>query len=196
MLDFTDTARERIIDYLARQRAQGVSALRVAGTRAEHKLWLVKESDRDAADRVFDAGGFEVYLDPMTLRHLEGATVDFVEGVMQSGFRVFFPSVAWDDPLAQQVQDVLDTMVNPGVAGHGGSVSLVKVDGDTAVIQLHGGCQGCGAADLTLKGGIERMIKENVAAIAHVRDATDHEAGENPFYARDVRADNADSPLV
>jgi Fe/S biogenesis protein NfuA len=196
MLDFTDTARERIIDFLERQRAQGVSALRVAGTRAEHKLWLVKETDRDAADRVFDAGGFEVYLDPMTLRHLEGATVDFVEGVMQSGFRVFFPSVTWDDPLAQQVQDVLDTMVNPGVAGHGGSVSLVKVDGDTAIIQLHGGCQGCGAADLTLKGGIERMIKEQVPAIAHVRDATDHEAGESPYYARDARTGEAESPLV
>ena len=195
MLEFTDTAKSRIIDYLDKQRAQGVSALRVAGTRAEHKLWLVKESDRDDADRVIDAGGFDVYLDPLTVRHLDGATVDFVEGVMQSGFRVSFPTTSWDDPLAQRVQDVLDTTVNPGVASHGGSVSLVKVDGDTAVIQLHGGCQGCGAADLTLKQGIERMITEQVPEIVRVRDATDHEAGENPYYAPGSTGER-DSPLA
>jgi Fe/S biogenesis protein NfuA len=196
MLEFTPTARSRIIDYLDKGRAQGVQALRVAGTRSEHKLWLVKESDRDATDRVLDGGGFDVYLDPMTVRHLEGATVDFVEGVMQSGFRVSFPSTTWDDPVAQQVQDVLDTMVNPGVASHGGSVTLVKVDGDVAVIQLHGGCQGCGAADITLKQGIERMITEQVEAISRVRDATDHEAGENPYYAPDTATQERDSPLA
>ncbi|MBA2667948.1 MAG: NifU family protein [Trueperaceae bacterium] len=195
MLEFTDTAKTRIVDYLEKQRAQGVAALRVAGTRAEHKLWLVKEADRDAADAVIDGGGFDVYLDPTTVRHLDGATVDFVEGVMQSGFRVSFPSTQWDDPVAQQVQDVLDSMVNPGVASHGGSVSLVKIDGDAAVIALHGGCQGCGAADVTLKQGIEKMITEHVDAIVRVRDATDHEAGENPYYAPDARTSERDSPL-
>jgi Fe/S biogenesis protein NfuA len=195
MLEFTDTAKTRIVEYLDKQRAQGVHALRVAGTRSEHKLWLVKESDRDATDRVIDGGGFEVYLDPMTVRHLDGATVDFVEGVMQSGFRVSFPSTTWDDPVAQQVQDVLDTMVNPGVASHGGSVTLTRIEGDTAIIQLHGGCQGCGAADITLKQGIERMITEQVEAITRVRDATDHEAGENPYYASDAR-EASDSPLA
>jgi Fe/S biogenesis protein NfuA len=196
MLEFTEHAKTRIVEYLDKQRAQGVSALRVAGTRSEHKLWLVKESDRDATDRVVDGGGFQVYLDPMTVRHLDGATVDFVEGVMQSGFRVFFPSTTWDDPVAQQVQDVLDATVNPGVASHGGSVTLVRIEGDTAVIALHGGCQGCGAADITLKQGIERMITEQVESIVRVRDATDHDAGENPYYAPDARTDTKDSPLV
>jgi Fe-S cluster biogenesis protein NfuA len=86
---------------------------------------------------------------------------------------------------------VLDTMVNPGVAGHGGSVSLERVEGDAAIIRLHGGCQGCGAADITLKQGIERMIMEQVPEIKRVLDATDHEAGENPYYAKD--ADVADA---
>jgi len=195
MLEFTDTAKDRIRSYLEKQRAQGVSALRVSGTRADHKLWLVKPSDRDAADAVFDGGGFDVYLDPLTQRHLSGATVDFVEGVMQSGFRVAFPSQRWDDPLAQRVQDVLDTMVNPGVAGHGGNVTLERVDGDAAIIRLHGGCQGCGAADITLKQGIERMITEQVSEIKRVLDATDHAAGENPYYASDANLNQADTPL-
>ena len=45
-----------------------------------------------------------------------------------------------------------------------------------------GGCQGCGMADVTLKQGVETMIKDNVPSITEVIDATDHEAGENPFY--------------
>jgi hypothetical protein len=43
MLNFTDTAVDRVRDFLAKQAAQGVSALRVAGTRKEHRLWLVKD---------------------------------------------------------------------------------------------------------------------------------------------------------
>jgi Fe/S biogenesis protein NfuA len=195
MLEFTDTAKDRIRSYLDKQHAQGVSALRVSGTRAEHKLWLVKPSDRDDGDAVFDAGGFDVFLDPLTQRHLSGATVDFVEGVMQSGFRVAFPTPTWDDPLMQRVQDVLDTMINPGIAGHGGSASLEGIEGDAAIVRLHGGCQGCGAADLTLKQGIERMITEQVSEIKRVLDATDHDAGENPYYAKDDDVGVTDTPL-
>lgn len=192
MLTFTDIARERVLTFLEAQRSQGVTALRVAGSRAEPKLWLVKPDDRQQGDRVLDGGGFEVFVDPMSASHLDGATVDFVEGVMQSGFRVFLPSPSWDDPVAQSVQDVIDRQINPGVASHGGSVELVRVDGDTAVITLHGGCQGCGAADVTLKQGIERMITEAVPEIRRVADATDHDAGENPYYAREQ---DAESPL-
>ena len=62
----------------------------------------------------------------MSHKQLGGATVDFVDDVMQSGFRVFWPSPKWDDPIAQRVQDVLDQQVNPGVASHGGHVALER----------------------------------------------------------------------
>lgn len=194
MLNFTEIAKERVLRFLDMQSSQGVSALRVAGNRAEQKLWLVKASDRQATDRTFDAGGFEVFLDPHSATSLDGATVDFVEGVMQSGFRVFYPSPSWDDPLAQRVQDVLDTIINPGVAGHGGSVELVEVENGRALIAFGGGCQGCGAADVTLKQGVERTIREHVPDIQAIVDVTDHAAGENPYYA--PGDDDADSPLA
>ena len=110
---------------------------------------------------------------------------------MQSGFRVFHPSPSWDNPLAQKVQDVLDQHINPGVAGHGGSVTLERVEGDTAFITLGGGCQGCGAADVTLRHGIERMIREHVPEIRSIVDATDHAAGENPYYQREDAGESA-----
>ena len=189
MLNFTDTAKARIHSFLEVQRSQGVGALRVAGNRAEYKLWLVKESDKQATDQVFNFDTFDVYMDPLSNTNLAGATVDFVDSTMQSGFRIFYPSPTWSNPLEQRVQDVLDQHINPGVASHGGSVTLNKVEGDTAYISMGGGCQGCASSQLTLKMGVERMIKENVPEIKNIVDATDHESGENPYYS-DERGDS------
>jgi Fe/S biogenesis protein NfuA len=193
MLTFTDTARKRVAHFLELQKDQEVSALRIAGDGSSQRLWLVKPADREETDVVFRVDDFDVYLDPLTSERLSGATVDFVDGVMQSGFRVFFPSPTWNDPLAQRVQDVIDTVINPGVAAHSGTVSLERVDGTVAYIAFGGGCQGCGAADVTLKGGVERILKQHVPEITAVRDSTDHAAGTNPFY---VSTDGAkESPL-
>jgi Fe/S biogenesis protein NfuA len=88
----------------------------------------------------------------------------------------------WRDELAMLVQQVIDTQINPGVASHGGFVELLNVEDGIAYVQLGGGCQGCGMADVTLKQGIEALIKEAVPAITAVRDSTDHASGTNPYY--------------
>lgn len=194
MLTFTDTAKERVLRFIEAQRSQGVGALRIAGNRAEQRLWLVKGEDRRPDDRVQSEEGFDVYLDPLSAGNLEGATVDFVEGVMQSGFRVFYPSPTWDDPLAQRVQEVIDRHINPGVAGHGGSVTLEGVQDGVAIISFGGGCHGCGAADLTLKQGIDRILKEKVPEIKAVQDITDHSTGTNPYYAPSAK--RTETPLA
>ena len=68
--------------------------------------------------------------------------------------------------------------------GHKGNVSLVDIlEGGIVVLRFGGGCQGCGMANMTLKQGIERTLKEKLPEIQEVRDATDHELGENPYYA-------------
>ena len=193
MIDFTEVAHARVLRFLDAQRGQGVSALRVAGTKAEQKLWLVKDDDRRDDDEVLTLEVFSVFLDPMSSKQLGGATVDFLDDVMQSGFRVFWPSPKWNDPVAQRVQDVLDRQVNPGVASHGGVVSLERVEGDAAFVRLGGGCQGCGAADVTLRQGIEEAIRSAVPEIKQVLDATDHAAGTNPYYAP---AETGTSPLA
>lgn len=191
MLTFTDKAKERVLHFLDLQQSQGVTALRVAGNAAEHKLWLVKEADKQATDRVFNPGGFDVYLDPQSATSLDGAIVDFVEDMMQNGFRIYYPSPTWDDPIAQRVQDVLDKQINPGIASHGGTVSLEQIEGDTAVVSMGGGCQGCASAQATLSQGVVQMIRAGVPEIKHVVDVTDHAAGENPYYTTE-----AESPLA
>jgi Fe/S biogenesis protein NfuA len=82
-----------------------------------------------------------------------------------------------------KVQCLLETAINPAVAGHGGVVSLVDVKDRMVYLQMGGGCQGCGMADVTLKQGIETMIREEVPEVVEILDVTDHAAGQNPYVA-------------
>lgn len=84
--------------------------------------------------------------------------------------------------LKSKVQDLVDTSINPAIAAHGGYVELIDVKDNVVYLQMGGGCQGCGAADITLKAGIERLIKEEIPEITEVLDTTDHAAGANPYY--------------
>jgi Fe/S biogenesis protein NfuA len=86
------------------------------------------------------------------------------------------------DDLRARVQELIDTMINPAVAGHGGFVELVDVQDDRVYLQMGGGCQGCGMSDVTLKAGIERLIKEEIPEVGEVVDTTDHSSGSNPYY--------------
>ena len=85
--------------------------------------------------------------------------------------------------VRDKVQELIDTAINPAVAGHGGFIELIDVQDTTVYLRMGGGCQGCGAADVTLKAGIERMIFEEVPEITEVLDTTDHASGDNPYYA-------------
>ncbi len=87
------------------------------------------------------------------------------------------------EQLRVRIQQVFDEQINPGVASHGGFVELLDVQDDNLYIRMGGGCQGCGAADVTLKMGIERLIRESVPQVREIFDTTDHASGQNPFYA-------------
>jgi Fe-S cluster biogenesis protein NfuA len=84
----------------------------------------------------------------------------------------------------EKVQYLIDTEINPGVAEHAGAVEIVNVRDNSLYLRLHGGCQGCGAADFTLKQGIETIIKRAVPEIERIIDVTNHSAGINPYYRR------------
>ena len=84
--------------------------------------------------------------------------------------------------IEEQIQHVLDEEVNPMVASHGGVVSLLEVKNSNAYLECGGGCQGCGMIDVTLKQGVEVMIKEQIPEIEAIYDVTDHAEGTNPYY--------------
>jgi cystathionine gamma-synthase len=85
--------------------------------------------------------------------------------------------------LSTRVQHILERDVNPAVAAHGGHVVLVGIADGRARLRLEGGCQGCSLADVTVRQGIERLLRERIPEIAGVADVTDHAAGTQPFFA-------------
>ena len=87
-------------------------------------------------------------------------------------------------PLASRVVAVLEQVVNPSIAGHGGRADLVALDeeGGVAYLRLSGGCQGCAMSRMTLTQGIEVALRDEVPEVLRVVDVTDHADGENPYY--------------
>lgn len=87
-------------------------------------------------------------------------------------------------PLATKVANVLEEMVNPSIASHGGRADLVAMDedGGIAYLRLSGGCQGCAMSRMTLTQGIEVALRDEIPEVNRVVDVTDHAGGANPYY--------------
>lgn len=191
-LEFSEAARRRVVEFIAADAADDL-AVRIevvspSPLAPEYDMALVERTERSPDEHLVDLGEFDVVMPPESAELLEGASIDWVESLDGSGFRVENPNLKplgsepLEGPVAERVQTVIQQKINPAVASHGGQVSLVDVRENVAYVRMSGGCQGCGAASVTLTQGIERMIKEAVPEIEDIQDVTDHEAGTNPYY--------------
>jgi Fe-S cluster biogenesis protein NfuA len=95
----------------------------------------------------------------------------------------YFDELPAESDLRWAIDDLLAREINPAVASHGGWVELIDVKKNNVYIRLGGGCQGCGAADVTLKQGIEKAIRGLAPSVGEILDTTDHAAGRNPYYS-------------
>lgn len=187
MLTITEKAQEMLGEF-ADSADEGVELiLRVEivgrGPKGfQYDLQFVGREDAKEDDIELDIDGMSVLVAARSAQYLEGTTLDYKETLMGGGFSFDNPNPLWVDELSKAVAEIIASEVNPVVASHGGHVDLVGVDDGKAIIAFGGGCQGCGMVDVTLKQGVEVMIKDNVPGISEVIDATDHAAGTNPFY--------------
>ncbi len=69
--------------------------------------------------------------------------------------------------MQEKVKDVLDK-VRPYLVKDGGNVELVAVDGGTVKVKLVGACAGCPHSKMTLKNGIERILKQEIPEVTEV----------------------------
>jgi Fe/S biogenesis protein NfuA len=188
ILSVTDAAADKIRAAKASE-GQDNAALRVVaredGAKFRYELKLVDTDSKGADDSVVHLDGIDLYLDRESAPRLQGATLDYVEDITGSGLKFENPNQTTlaRHPLAQRVQEVLDDRVNPSLAAHGGVVSLVDIQEARVVLSFGGGCQGCGMADVTMKQGVSAQLKQQIPEISEVVDATDHAAGESPYYA-------------
>lgn len=69
--------------------------------------------------------------------------------------------------MKEQVEKAL-AKIRPMLQRDGGSVDLVDVQGSVVKVRLTGACHGCPMSQMTLKAGIERVIKQEVPEITEV----------------------------
>lgn len=192
MITLTDGAREVVRSYMDKGDGE-FTALRISisgGTplSPEFELTLVGPDDIRESEKEVDVDDLTIVVEEGSVSRLEGATVDFVQRVNESGFEVSLAETAkaaapvLEGPLAERVKTVLDTEINPAIASHGGSITLVGVEDTEIYLEMGGGCQGCAMSRMTLRQGVERMVRQAVPEVSVIHDVTDHSSGENPFF--------------
>jgi NFU1 iron-sulfur cluster scaffold homolog, mitochondrial len=115
------------------------------------------------------------------------AAVPEITGVRIAGPAAEAPPASAAATLAERAGRVLDAEINPVVAAHRGHVALAGVDQGWVRIRLEGGCQGCSLAEVTLRQGIEPLLRARLPDMTALVDVTDHEAGTQPFFSAEKR---------
>jgi Fe/S biogenesis protein NfuA len=191
VITFTDQAREQVLAFMEMEDGELVVRIEVLDSSPlapRYDLALIEASERGETDEKLDAGGFDLVVDSESAVLLEGATVDWIETIQGSGFKVENPNIkpigeaTPAGPLADRVKHVIEFQINPSIAGHGGAVTLVDVRDDVIYLEMQGGCQGCGMAAVTLAQGIRRILLEALPEVRDIVDVTNHNAGANPYY--------------
>lgn len=192
-INLSDDARRYFLKLIDGQ-GGGVAGIRMRamnpGTaNADCQLEFCDTDDLSGDELSLDCDGFTMFIEAASIEALTDAEIDYSES--RSGGQLTIraprlkPQAPTDEaPLEQRLQWLLDTEINPQLASHGGRVALVGIDDGVAILRFGGGCHGCGMVDVTLKNGIEKTLREKLPEITGVRDATDHDSGEKPYYAR------------
>jgi Fe/S biogenesis protein NfuA len=166
----------------------------------QYDLYFQALADAGTDDVVGSAGELNVVVPASSVDRLRGARLEWsTEG--SGGLVLVNPNTPSDEAagqgvppevlaagidsvLARRVVAVMEEVVNPSIAGHGGRADLVALDEENGVayLRLSGGCQGCAMSRMTLTEGIATALSDAVPEVRTVLDVTDHGDGENPYY--------------
>ncbi len=74
-----------------------------------------------------------------------------------------------DDEVVSQIKELIDTRVRPAVAQDGGDIIFEGFDAGVVYLHLQGACAGCPSSTMTLKAGIENMLRHYIPEVVEVR---------------------------
>lgn len=188
----SEAAQTYLLGLLSKQDCEGIGIrLFVAspGTpQAETCIAYCRPGEEKDGDVPVPLNGFTAWFEGRSLPFLEEAKVDYSPDRMGGQLTIRapnskMPKINDDSPIEDRITYVLFNDINPGLASHGGNVSLVEVTAEGyAVLKFGGGCQGCSAVDVTLKEGVEKTLCEKIPELKGVRDATDHSDTSKAYY--------------
>lgn len=193
VLTITEEAKQKIRSILESQEPPARTIRVSASAPGKFAMNLEPEGKPGLDDTVLPYEGFEIYLDPTSVRFAEGATLNWIDSYGGGGFQ--FTSPQPQRPARREIPEgpegdairemkrILDEKVNPAVASHGGYIDLIDYKDGVAYIEMSGGCQGCAMSKMTLKQGVEETLRRHFPDLEEVLDVTDHAGGRNPYYA-------------
>jgi Fe/S biogenesis protein NfuA len=197
VIDITPAAMETVLGILAEEDDPEALGLRIEITGTKGVDFIYDLSFDELAnvvdtDLITSVAELQVIVPAGTVDQLRGSTLDIPRSAGQGGLVIRNPNrpnplagvdLHLEGTVAEKVAQLLEQSVNPSLASHGGFATLVGVDEDNQVyLTLGGGCQGCAMSRMTITEGIDRAIREAIPEVTAIVDATDHAAGENPFY--------------
>ncbi|MBL6735034.1 MAG: Fe-S biogenesis protein NfuA [Shewanellaceae bacterium] len=143
----------------------------------------------EPTDTLLPCQGFDAVIDQTSLPFLKDADIDYVTEQLGAQLTLKAPNaklnkIDGDAPLMERISYVIQTDINPSLAGHGGHINLLEITEDGyAIIQFGGGCNGCSMVDVTLKEGIEKQLLETFKGeLKGIKDATEHQRGDHSYY--------------
>ena len=105
-------------------------------------------------------------LKPMVISHLNDYFQKNNEPILKENKKVS-PSVE-DDETVKRIVDVLDTKIRPAVARDGGDIKFKSFEKGVVRVELQGSCSGCPSSVMTLKQGVQNLLKHYVKEVNSV----------------------------
>lgn len=96
------------------------------------------------------------------------------------------------EEIIKHIKHILETNVAPGVAQHGGVIDFVDYDSGHLSLILGGACSGCASSTITLKMGVENMVKHYVPEVHTITAEDDPNSTVDPYYMSDPFMDRWD----
>lgn len=190
-VNITESAQEYLKGLLEKQNCEGIGIRMFVtdpGTpKAETCISYSRPGEHNEEDAIVEYEAFKAYFEQRSLPFLDEAKVDYSPDKFGGQLTIKapnsrMPKITDDSPVEDKINYVLYNEINPGLAAHGGMVSLEQVSDGFAVLQFGGGCQGCGMVDVTLKEGVEKTLLEKIPELKGVRDITDHSDSSQAYY--------------
>ena len=166
----------------------------VDGAAFSYDMAFMRTDDAGSADLVEQHSDLTLIIPKGDSDNLRGAKLTMSRDLLNPGLTIQNPNgpsptilgngdlPELSGSVAEQAVQVMNDVINPAIAAHGGFGEIVAVEEDTVYVRLGGGCVGCGMAEVTLSQGIESTLQDMVPEILRVVDVTDHASGENPYY--------------
>ncbi len=149
---------------------------------AHVNIFFCKEEDINQKDIKIIIEDIILFIDHKSYKYLNESKID----IKNNKLSINAPNMSIKNDIKtieEKIKSLFENEINTILSQHGGYIELVNIENnDTIIIKFHGGCQGCGMVNYTLKNYIDKTIKKKFPQIKDIKDVTMHDIKYNPYF--------------